>query len=99
MTSIQSHRCFCRKRISKGLSEFLFLPKSSYDKTLVNLPTVTLSKPPIAKYTEEDLQKIFKTVLEAQTPPFDGLCEKPLKAKSPDIYYSKSYIESYNFCQ
>ena len=29
----------------------------------------------------------------------DGLCESLLKAKFLDLYYSKSYIKCYNFCQ
>ena len=29
----------------------------------------------------------------------DGAHEKPLKAKSPDVYCGKSYMECYNICQ
>lgn len=46
--------------------------------------------PSIAKYTEEDLQRILKTVLEARAPapaPIpEGPRERPLKARFPDIY-------------
>ena len=53
----------------------------------------------VTKYTEEDLQRILKTVFEARTPSSDGPGEKPLKARSPDVYCGKSHMECYNFCQ
>ena len=66
-----------------------------------NLPiaVVPTAAPPVPKYTEEDLQRILKTVLEARAPttseePWD----KPLKAHSPDVYRRKSHMECYNFC-
>ena len=56
-----------------------------------------------AKYSAEDLQQIFKTVLEAKapTPAFqpDGPWEKLFKAQVPDLYYRKTHMECYNFCQ
>ena len=57
------------------------------------------SKPPIAKYTEKNLQKILRLVLETQAPSSDGPRKKLLKIRSPDVYYGKSHIECYNFCQ
>ena len=95
MTSIRGRGCPCRERTSKDLSGFLPLPESSHGKNPVN-PSV---KPSVAKYTEKDLQKILKTVLEAQVPPSHGPREKPLKARLPDIYCDKSHIKCYNFCQ
>ena len=92
MTLIRGRGGPCRKRTSEGSSP---LPEFIHDKTPVNPPT----EPPVAKYTEEDLQKILRTVLEARAPPFDGPREKPLKARSPDVYCGKSHIECYNFCQ
>ena len=38
-------------------------------------------------------------VLEARVLPSDDVREKPLKARSPDVYHGKSHIECYNFCQ
>ena len=38
-------------------------------------------------------------VLKAGAPPFDGPREKPLKARSSDIYCGKSHMECYNFYQ
>ena len=72
--------------------------ESNHDKALVDFsigPSTLL----VAKYTEKNLQKIFKTVLEAQALPSDGPFEKLLKARSPDVYHDKSHIECYNFCQ
>ena len=96
MTSIQSRGRPCREHASEGLSGSSPPPESSYDEALVNPSAV---EPPVAKYTEEDLQRIFRTVLEARAPPSNGACEKPLKARSPDVYRGKSHMECYNFCQ
>ena len=96
MTSIRGRGRPCRKCISKGLLKSSPPPKSSHDKTLVNPPAV---KPPVAKYIEEDLHRILRTVFKAQAPPFDNAREKLLKGRLPDVYYGKSYIEYYNFCQ
>ena len=61
----------------------------------------------ILKYSEHDLQRIFKAVLEAQalapipTPAFVVFKapQEKLKANFPDIYCEKSHINCYNFCQ
>ena len=62
----------------------------------------------IPKYSEDDLQRILKTVLEARAPasapaPFpvpvvSEVSRKKLKARSPDVYHGKSHIDCYNFC-
>ena len=95
MTSIRGCRCPHKKRISEGPSGSLSFPESSLDKTLVNPPTI---EPPVAKYTEEDLQKILRTILEARASPSDDSREKPLKARLFDVYRNKSHMECYNFC-
>ena len=95
MTSIRGHGHPCRERISESLLESLPPPEPSHDETPVNL----LAEPPVAKYIEEDLQRIFRTVLKTRVSSFHSLREKPLKAKLPDVYYGKSHIECYNFCQ
>ena len=67
-----------------------------------NLPVavVPAAALPIPKYTEEDLQRILKTVLEARAPTtFEEPRDKPLKARSPDVYRGNSHMECYNFCQ
>ena len=95
MTSIQGHGHPCKKRTSEKSSP---PPEFNYDKALVD-PFVGRSTPLIAKYTKKNLQKIFKIVLKAQAPPYNGLYKKLLKARSPGIYCNKSHIESYNFYQ
>ena len=75
------------------------------------------TKPPIANalttatsvstYSEDDLQRIFKAVLEAQAPapsPVSALViseisQKKLKTRFPDVNCGKSHINCYNFCQ
>ena len=99
MTSIQGCGHSQRECTSESSLRSLPFPKSNYDKALIGPPTIGLSKPSIAKYTEKDLQKILRTVLEAQAPPFDGPREKPLKAKSPNQYCGKSFMKCYNFYQ
>ena len=94
MTSIRGRGRPHRERISESLLGSSSPPESSHDETPVNF----LAESPVAKYTEENLQKILRTVLEARTPPSDGPRKKPLKARSPDVYRSKSHIECYNFC-
>ena len=98
MTSIQGYKRPCRKHISKSVLGSLSLLESSHDKVPVDPPAVGSFKPPVAKYTEENLQKILRSVIEAQVPSFDGPYEKLLKARSPDINCGNSYIECYNFC-
>ena len=96
MTSIQGRGRFCRERTSETLLGSSSPPEFSYDKTPANSPAVELL---VAKYIEKDLQRILKMILEAWAPPSDTFCEKPLKARSSDIYCGKSHIECYNFCQ
>ena len=91
-----------------------FSPLSESDDKLFDQPARPLEpKPPIAntpaptsvlKYSEDDLQRIFKVVLEARAPvptpapvsaPAPPLIiaeapQKKLKARSPDVYHAKS---------
>ena len=62
----------------------------------------------MAQYLEDDLQRIFKTVLDSRTPAFPlalapqqykNPCERSLKAQFPEIYWSKIHLECYNFFQ
>ena len=99
MTLIRGRKCTCRERTSKDLLGSSPPPKSSHNKALVNPLAIGPSKPPITKYIKENLQKIFKTVLEAQAPPFDRPREKLLKARLFDVYCDKFHMEYYNFCQ
>ena len=96
MTSIQGRGRPRREQASEGPSGSSPPPESSHDEALVNPPA---DESPVAKYTEEDLQRILRMVLEARAPPSDGARKKPLKARSPDVYRGKSHMECYNFCQ
>ena len=64
------------------------------DGTLRPKSPATTSVP---KYSEDDLQRILKAVLEAQSPaPAPAISEIPqekLKARSPDVYCRKSHID------
>ena len=63
----------------------------------------------IPKYFEDDLQQIFKAILEVRAPilapalvptpaTFEVLRNK-LKARFSDVYCRKPHIDCYNFCQ
>ena len=84
--------------------------RSSGAKPLANaLPTTTS----IPKYSEDDLQRILKAVLKvwapvpvptpapapAPAPIVSKVPWKKLKARSPDMYCEKFYMDFYNFCQ
>lgn len=64
-------------------------------------PTPAASSVP--KYTENDLQRILKTVLESRTPAAprdsDEKRQRPLKARAPDVYKGKSHMDCYDFIQ
>ena len=60
----------------------------------------------IARYLEDDLQQIFRTLLDSRPPAlllapapqfYEGPCEKSLKAWFPDVYWGKTHLECYNF--
>ena len=84
----------------------------TYTHTMSCILTPAPAPPPalvnsIARYSKKDLQWIFKTVLETtalglalQPLVFlNGPLTKFLKARFPNLYYSKTHIECYNFCQ
>ena len=59
------------------------------------------------KYSKDDLQRIFKAVLEAQAPApapvpvlvVSEVSREKMKARSLDVYCGKSHMDCYNFCQ
>lgn len=103
ITSIQDYKYFRKKRISKYFSGFLPLLKSIYDKLLIHSiidDSITdLFRSFIIKYKEKNLQKIIKTVLKAHVSPSNKFCKKRKKAKLSNMYYGKSHIKYYKFCQ
>ena len=121
MTSVQGRGRLCRKRLSVAPSITLpdfFSPPELGDK-LSDQPAGPLggkplaNSPPIAnsvpKYSENNLQQIFKAVLEARAlapaptpvlaPVVSEMPREKLKARSPNVYHGKSHIDCYNFCQ
>ena len=73
-------------------------------------PPVVSALSSVAQYLEDDLQRIFKTILDFRRPApllalslalqqYKDPCKKPLKARFPDIYWDKTHLECYNFFQ
>ena len=61
-----------------------------------------LVEPTLAlKYSEADLMRILKIFSETkgQEPKAEVPRERPLKAKVPDVYFGKSHMDCYHFCQ
>ena len=100
---------------SIALSDFS-LPSNLDNKLSEQLAEPSRRKPPITiaitnipRYSKDDLQRIFRTVLEARAPnliptttPAPFVSEAPrdkVKARSMDKYYEKSHMDCYNFCQ
>ena len=71
--------------------------------------TPPLEAPAEARYTQEDLQIITKLCMnlflqaQANCPKpetrQEGRWKSQLKAKFPDLYFEKSYMDCYHFCQ
>ena len=74
-------------------------------KTKSPIADISVASTNVPKYSEDDLQRFLKAVLEAQAPaptPAPIVAEaswEKLKARSLDIYHGKFYIHCYNFCQ
>ena len=52
------------------------------------------------KYKKTDLMKILKIFLKAKghEPQAQVSCERPLKAKVPDVYFGNLHMDFYHFC-
>ena len=62
----------------------------------------TLVEPTLAlKYNEADLMRILKifSEIKGQEPKAEVPRKRPLKAKVPDVYFGKSHMDCYHFCQ
>ena len=127
MTSVREHGCLRHKRSSATLSVALpnsSPPLESGDKMFDQPARPSGTKPSVTnapaainipKYSEDNLQQIFKSVLEARALAFAStpvlapastlaliVAEAPrekLKARSSDVYRRKFHIDCYNFCQ
>ena len=65
-------------------------------------PSQVLSSAPAPTlYSQEDLQRITKLCMDLffQGNHQEGPREGQLKARFPDLYYEKSHMECYHFCQ
>ena len=120
--------CRKRPSIALSVTPSVTLPDSSLspklDDKLSNQPVGPSGMKPsvadifaaatsISKYSENNLQRIFKAVLEAWAPAlflapaffpaptlvFSETPRKKLKACFPNVYRGKSHIDCYNFCQ
>ena len=71
---------------------------SSIKSALSQAPASALAP---ALYTQEDLQRITKLCIDLflQGNRQEGPREGQLKAQFPELYYGKSHIECYYFCQ
>ena len=108
MISVQDRGRLHRERpsVAPSVAPFdSFLPPESeiseyFDGTPGPKSSATTSVP---KYSEDDLQKIFKAALEARAfaPAFAAseIPREKLKTLSPDVYCGKSHMDYYNFCQ
>ena len=77
-------------------------PAPSHVSTPSRASALALVEPTLAlKYSEADLMRILKIFSETkdQEPQAEIPCERPLKAKVPDVYFGKSHIDCYHFCQ
>ena len=112
MTLVQGHSCSCRECLFVAPLYFSPPPKSEFSEQYFGLlgPKSSTAATDIPKYSEDDLQRIFKTILEDQAPAptpastpalaaSKKLWDKSLKACSLDIYCGKSHMDCYNFCQ
>ena len=59
--------------------------------------------PPLApaKYTDADFHQFMKVFMDSQgrRRTHEGPQESPLKARFPNMYYGKSHMDCYQFCQ
>lgn len=109
MTSIQGRRGLYRERLSLAFFDSFPLPEldnNLYDQFVRSLKVkfliavIPATTPSVPKYTEEDLQRILKTILEVWAQIISKkFLNKSLEACVPDMYCDKFYIECYNFCR
>ena len=71
---------------------------SNKPSTLPKAPTLPLVLPP-TKNLLTKLIKVFIQTTQAQAQALAELQKRPLKAKTPETYWSKSHIEYYQICQ
>ena len=110
-------RLFVAPSVAHSIAPFdSSLPPESGDKLSDQLIGPSGAKPladdpatatNIAKYSEDDLQRILKAVLEARIPSpapapapvITKVSQEKLKTRSPDVYLRKFHMDCYNFCK
>ena len=122
MISVRGCGCLCQERpfvapfvapsialsIAPSVAPLdFFPPPKSEISEQPDQPPRPKSDTSVLKYSKNDLQKIFKAVLEAQAPAstpalasvVSEVPREKLKARSLDVYRGKSHMDCYNFCQ
>ena len=86
-------------------------PISAVASVIIPLTACGSANSSLIRYLEDDLQRILGTVLDSRPtapvlapvvatgPYYESLCERLLKKRFPDMYWSKTHIECYNFFQ
>ena len=76
-------------------------PAPSHASAPIFTPASTPAETQTPKYTKADLLRILKIFSETkgQEPKPEVSRERPLKAKVPDVYFEKSHMDCYHFCQ
>ena len=97
-----SHSCRNAQQALAGLNQ----PEETQVETTptpstASVPSQALASAPApALYTQKDLQRITKLYMDLFH--LENRQERPqkrqLKARFPDLYYGKSYMECYHFC-
>ena len=72
-------------------------PTPGPDLVLALIPAPVPASAPVA--SEELFKKFMKAYLETNQGPRQPECEQNLKAKVSEVYYGKSHMDCYHFCQ
>ena len=69
--------------------------------TPTHSPAVSWAPTPALPSNDELFKQFMKAYLESNQGPSQPPeeCKRPLKAKVPDVYYGKSHMDYYHFCQ
>ena len=101
VSNSRSHRNAQQASTGSNQPEEVLVETKPIPSTASTLSQVPALAPTPALYTKEDLQKITKLCIDSffQGNRQKGPQKSQLKAKFPDLYYEKSHMECYHFCQ
>ena len=74
-------------------------PTPSPDLVPTLIPAPVPAPTPVPAATNELFKKFMKAYLETNQEPRQPKCKQTLKAKVPEVYYDKSHMDCYHFCQ